>query len=319
MAKKRKENAMRLEQEEIGKVTKKPLVAIVSHSGASGWAVGVEGEDLWQVRVEHADGPGLKGSFGWHLIETCQRALQSHSNSQIKDLKTLLRFAKVRVLNGAPPTSKACDGDPDGVGFKMWEPVLYAAGPTPFEALRVVALILQEKVKDGHLSQMPPLMQVRWARGKTPQEPLPTPWTEEEGGKLDWLSPFELLPPTGRRHVLASLRRQSANPTFYNLHFFGGLEHFRAAFKEAGIFPRPLHGYLRGIQPDFVYVLQSLQCMAEDKALVDKVLTNVLRGIPVLFSNEVEDPDDEFSGWLLKQPTIRLNKEPQHYRFHGDD
>lgn len=71
LAKKRKENAMRLEQEEIGKVTKKPLVAIVSHSGASGWAVGVEGEDLWQVRVEHADGPGLKGSFGWHLIETC--------------------------------------------------------------------------------------------------------------------------------------------------------------------------------------------------------------------------------------------------------
>ena len=301
-----------------GRPTQAPLAAVVHHWGTSGWALGADGEELWQVQVLHRDGPGFKGSFRWQVITTCQQALQNHPNPEITDLKSLRKVGKVQILCTMPSQwTEDYDPDPDRMNFQLWEPVLYAAGPTPYEALKIIGLVLRAKIDLGYLSQMPPKMEVQWALGAPPRQPLPRPWVLMRDGSLDLANPFEVLPPTGRRHVLASLRAQKADPNFYDLHFVGGLYHFKGAFEEAGLRPHPVTGYLRRTKPDWVYVLPGLQCMDEDKLSVQKILTQVLQGIPVYLSNEVENAEDRFASWLLEQPTIVLNKGSHIYSFCG--
>ena len=153
----------------LGAIHELKLTAIVRRWGNADW-VFHSPETLWQIQVCHYSPDDRilgKALFKKSLIETVQMALRHHPhNPEIHDLKTLLRVAKVKVLNGAPLNEKMhlkpWSNDPDNMNFREWEPVLYAAGDTPYEALTVVRLVLEEKVRTKLLPRLPDLHLV-WA------------------------------------------------------------------------------------------------------------------------------------------------------------
>ena len=94
--------------------------------------------------------------FRMNLIPTVMQALKRHPRSPgVCNLKTLFSASRVKVLNGAPPVDGERSNDPDNMNVKDWEPVLYAAGEVPYEALPVVHLVMEEKVRLGLLPKMP--------------------------------------------------------------------------------------------------------------------------------------------------------------------
>ena len=113
--------------------------------------------------------------------------------------------AKVVVLNGAPYSNGVDSSHPP------WTPVIYVAGPTPFAGLEAIRLVMQEKVRQYLLPQLPPSMLVDWALGMPPEQPLPLPWRVVENHSAMWdLDPFSVQPPEAphsREHVTGFFQR----------------------------------------------------------------------------------------------------------------
>ena len=299
------------------------LTAIARRWGNADWAFHSPGS-LWQIQVCHYSPDERtvgKALFKKSLIETVQMALRRHPQSpEIYDLKTLFRVAKVKVLNGAPLNEKmhwkpGCN-DPDNMNLKEWEPVLYAAGDTPYEALTVVRLVMEEKVCTKLLPRLPDLHLV-WAlrAGEEPPEAgPPRNWMEVEeevsgqrpDGKLFHVlhCPFEVLPAFGRRHILAHLQGLEGK---YALTFSGGIYYFRDKFDKARV-PGRKAAHPRIGDPDFVRILYNQDGGNASKSKVANILNDVLGGIPVLLTHETGEGDDAFLQGLLEQRSIVLNR-----------
>ena len=264
---------------------------------------------LWQIQVEHfgCDGRLGQASFKKSLIGTLQDALHYHPYREVCDLKSLLTVAKVKVLNGAPGPVEG-SSDPDNLGMKHWEPVLYAAGDTPYEALTVVRLVMEQKVRAQLLHKLPDL-QLVWAlrAGEAPpQEAPPRNWTVMHND-VSTLTlrccPFKVLPPLGRRHILAHMQLKGGPKKTYILSFSGGIYHHRKELDEARIPGRKANN-LRTGKPDFIRLLYNLDGGDASKAKVSDVLNGALGRIPVLLTHDIPGANDTFLQWLLHQSNV---------------
>ena len=275
------------------------------------------GQQLWQIQVDHI-APN-QGAFKDGLIHTARKALAHHPDRpKVHDIKTLIAQAQVKILNGAPPqTASEGSHDPDRVDIWEWRPVLYVAGAGPLEGLKVIKLAIEEKVRANLLHTMPTFTLV-WALGpgeQPPQVAIPQPWAVIETPELrhhprpysSLVSPFSVLPPLGRRHVLAALQvttqcRASFNIE-YELLFFGGTSPFRKSMESMKVPLRKMT--LPGtFNTDYVRILFNIQGTEENKARIKRVLEEALYGAPVLLANNLDDKEDPFALWLLQQPSI---------------
>ena len=264
---------------------------------------------LWQIQVEHfgCDGSLGQASFKKSLIGTMQDSLRYHPSREIFDMKSLLIVAKVKVLNGAPASVEG-GSDPDNLGLKRWEPVLYAAGDTPYAALTVVRLVMEQKVRAELLPKLPDL-QLVWAlrAGEAPpQEAPPRNWTAVHKDVSDVTlrcCPFKVLPPLGRRHILAHMQLKDGPEKTYILSFSGGISYHRKEFEDARVPGRKANNRRTG-EPDFIRLLYNLDGANASKAKVASVLDGVLGGIPVLFTHDIPEANDDFLQWLLGRNNV---------------
>ena len=262
---------------------------------------------LWQIQVEHfgCDGGLGKASFKMSLMSTLQEALRHHPSREVFDLKSLFTVAKVKVLKGEPgPTQDI--SDPDKVGLKHWEPVLYAAGDTPYAALTVVQLVMEQKVRAGLLPKVPNL-QLAWAM-RAGEAPPQKNWiathNDDASAVILRCCPFKVLPPLGRRHVLAHVQLLQDGPQkTYVLSFSGGTYYHRKEFDEAGVPGRKANNQRTG-KPDFIRLLYNLDGTSASKAKVADVLTGVLGCMPVLLTHDIQAAKDAFLQWLLEQSSV---------------
>lgn len=282
------------------------LTAIVRRRGNADWVFHSEGT-LWQVQVRQHVGRSVLGEMGFrmNLIPTVMQALRHHPRSpEVHNLKTLFSAAKVKVLNGAPPIDGKRNNDPDNMNVKDWQPVLYAAGEVPYEALTVVKLVMEEKVRRGVLPKLP-AMHLVWALGAAMRE-------EVSGQKPDakpifqMHCPFKVPPPLGWRHILAHLQVAGGSEKKYTLTFSGGLYYFRNEFNKAKITGCQASHPRTGVA-DYLRVLDNLDAPNAFKAKVAAVLNDVLGGIPVVLTHEVPEVEDSFLQWLLGQRSIVLD------------
>ncbi len=298
--------AARLQEAERGQPTYKKLVAVITPWGTSSTVkkFAQPSDLLWQVLVEHEDGPGGLGSFHSHLIKTLQQALLQHPDAHARDIQGLRQHAKVIVLNGAPYA------DSDAGCHEEWWPTLYVAGPTPYAALEVVRLVMAEKVRQGLLSQVPPELHVAWQPqfGKPPAEPLPSPWKAVDGHR-PILDQFQVQPPEAprfRHHLKGYLEQTSwkKRPKF-RLVLGEGIDAFKKAFNDAGI-------PLRAPNPRYPYrlacILDNLGVGDLGKHRLSSLLHQVLGGRPVQldFNIPAGRSTDAFKSWLQEQPSVVL-------------
>ena len=263
-------------------------------------------EPLWQIQVAH----GGRQAFGYNLLATCREALQDHPNSNVRDLPQLEAHLHVKVLIGAPPMSGPAD--PDGVGIRDWQPVLYA--PTPHDGLNLVSFIVRHKVTTGQILQLPHFIAV------CPEEEVavsvPDPWIVHDSHPLQH-QPFRALPPRGRRHVLLqveldpaglppsddgdSIGEQDAKPE-YSLMIFGGIYGYRELFDAAniqgGTVPIP-----DSAKTEYVRHLK-LKFSEDQKHKLTNVLEQVLLNVPVYLIDNTTTEKDPLISWLLEQPSV---------------
>ena len=272
---------------------------------------------LWQIQVEHfgCDGGLGKASFKMSLMSTLQEALRHHPSREVFDLKSLFTVAKVKVLKGEPGATQDIS-NPDKVGLKRWEPVLYAAGDTPYAALTVVQLVMEQKVRAALLPKVPNL-QLAWAMraGEAPpQAAPPRNWIamhiDDASAVILRCCPFKVLPPLGRRHVLAHVQLLQDGPqNTYALSFSGGTYYHRKEFDEAGVTGRKANNPRTG-KPDFIRLPYNLDGTSASKAKVADVLTGVLGSMPVLLTHDIQDTKDAFLQWLLEQSSVVAEVRP---------
>ena len=296
--------AKRLQEAERGQPTFKKLVAVVTRWGTPSTLdnFAPPSDLLWQVQVLHEDGPGGLGSFHSQLLGTLQQALLQHPDTNARDARGLRRNAKVIVLNGAPYP----DGSDPGCHTE-WLPTMYVAGPTPYAALEVVRLVMEQKVRQGLLSQVPPKLCVAWQSqfGKPAAEPLPAPWREMHGDLRFYNQQFDVQPPEAprvRRHLKGYFQQTSTKPPKMQLILDEGI----AAFKDA-VIP------LRAPNPRFpnflARILDNLGMGDGGKERLTYLLERVLGGRPVqldFINIPAGRASDAFKSWLQEQPSVAL-------------
>jgi hypothetical protein len=301
--------------QEYCKEKSKELTAVVRRWGCAKW-VFRSPEPLWQIQVRHIAHP--HAAFGDGLISTACRALVHHPAAEIHDLKTLFKEAKVKVLAGAPPEPGKGSTDPDRVGILDWVPVLYVAGAGPLEGLTVIKLVMEEKVRMGLMPQLP-TFSLHWelATGEAlPQVDIPALWTSVlSNAPRHWpqpdtclQSPFSVLPPVGRRHVLACIQMAAKRGAGqYDLFLFGGIYYFREAFDRLKVpcrkMPIPSLGHA-----DWVRLLYGFNLGDAMKVHIKKILEEALRSVPLFLVNGIEDAQDPLVQWLLEQPSVYLQR-----------
>ena len=256
-------------------------------------------DPLWQVLVEHEDGPRGLGSFRSRLLVTLQQALLQHPDAHSRDLQGLRRNSKVIVLNGAPYE------DEGATSYRHMSraPTMYVAGPTPYAALEVVRLVMEEKVRQRLLTQVPPELHVAWQFGKPPVEPLPSPWKAADGHR-PIMDQFEVQPPEAPRvryHLKGYFEQTSTKPLKFRLALDEGIDAFQKAFNDAGI-------PLRAPNPRFPHclarILDNLGVGDEGKHRLSGLLHQVLGGRPVqLYAPACSNG---FTAWLQEQPGVVL-------------
>ncbi len=238
-------------------------------------------------------------------MAVAQAALQEHPDAQVRSLQDLETTLLTRLVTGGPPPSGP--SDPDQVGVLDWQLALYCGGATPTAALDLVHFILQYKIKKGTLLKLPDLQVVHVA-GRSAAFALPEPWRLVDTGGIEVPKPFTVLPPRGRRHVLAQLEPRSqcegeeGQQSKYTMTFFGGIYHFRAAFDLNHI---PGGFVSTGADEDQREYVRYVEFTPDATALqgVILVLEEVLKRLPVYFVNMTK-PNDEMAMWLRQQPSI---------------
>eukprot|EP00435_Cladocopium_sp_Y103_P033202 s2508_g8.t1 len=304
------------------------LTAVARCWGSAEW-IWPGTQSLWQIQVQHCawDTSLGQGSFRKSLVDTARRALLRHpAFPKICDLKSLFKEGRIKILNGAPPQEARVNPssvDPDGLGLSPWEPVLYAAGDTPFEALTVIRLVMEDKVQGGLLSRLPALHLV-WALlpdQEAPKESLPELWTaisvtvpRSEPNCLAQPNPFAVLPPLGRRHVLGHLQIAAKNKKIktcdvplYDFKIFGGIYYFKDGFDSLKIPLAKMEVPTNG-DKEYVRILYDLQVGDHTRCFIQKVLQEVLHNLPMLLINDIPNEDDDFACWLLDQPSVILRR-----------
>lgn len=315
------------------------LKATARRWGNASWVWNDGPGSLWQVQVKHdaVEYSMEQGAFRKSLIKTAREALKYHPNPKVFDLNTLRREEKVIVLNGAPPSgpgqsdSRADQSDsrvdPDSMGFVTWRPVLYAAGGSPIAALTVIRLIMEEKVRAKQFPKLPSFTLV-YAMGPHEEPPLcklnPDVWTVTTAGWWHhslYHNPFSFLPPLGRRHVLGYLQVASKSgddgSVLYDLFLYGGIYYFRDGFDRLKVpmfskRPLPATG-----KTDTFRALYGLKDGEGVRVYIQKVLHEALLGVPVKFTNVVENAEDAFALWLSGQPSIML--QPPEEELHAEE
>lgn len=257
---------------------------------------------LWQLQFA---GHG-KAHFAFKLLAVAQAALQEHPDGQVRSLRDVETTLVTRLVMGGPPPSGP--SDPDQVGVLDRQLVLYCGGATPAAALDLAHFILQYKIRKGALLKLPDLQVVHVA-GRSAAFALPEPWRLVDMGGVEVPKPFTVLPPRGRRHVLAQLERgpseekgEEGLQSKYTMTFFGGIYHFRAAFDSNHVAGGFISSGADGDQREYVrYVEFTPEPTAMQGVIL--VLEEVLKRLPVYFVNMTE-PDDEMAAWLRQQPSI---------------
>eukprot|EP00434_Breviolum_minutum_P001733 symbB.v1.2.001539.t1/scaffold72.1/size350636/10 len=156
------------------------LVAVVRPWGQAFWAFEGATADapLWQVQVAGM----ARNMFSYSIIVAAREALPSRPNPEVK-----------LILMGS--------------GILPWQTCVYAAGETPVEALKFIHFILSHPVQHGILPAMPELS-VEVIGGNLGS--LPEPCVLNETPVVDPApKPFSVVPPRGRRHVLAQLEQKA--------------------------------------------------------------------------------------------------------------
>ncbi|CAJ1346674.1 unnamed protein product, partial [Effrenium voratum] len=223
-----------------------PLTAFVRFWGSARWAFKVE-QPLWQIQVAHVAGPDSKGSFGYKLIDALGKALEFHPRGCVT-FKQVLREFKVRVLSGAP------------------------------EALELIRLAVEEKIRAGLLRRRPPLL-ARWERpGDVPAAPLPEPWrAAPEPAPAPW--PFSALPPLGRRHVVACLQMRAGS---YSLTFSGGAYFFSSGLQKHRARCRTGQRSTWLAKTEKLFVLEDFADCSSTRSRLRRVLEEALQSVPIL-------------------------------------
>ena len=298
-----KAKAARMQETEGGQPTCNKLVAVITRWGTSSTLKNFAqpSDLLWQVLVEHEDGPRGLGSFRSHLLVTLQQALLQHPDAHSRDLQGLRRNSKVIVLNGAPYEDEGATS----YRHMSWVPTMYVAGPTPYAALEVVRLVMEEKARQRLLTQVPSELHVAWQFGKPPVEPLPSPWKAVDGHR-PITDQFEVQPPEAPRvryHLKGYFEQTSTKPLKFRLVLDEGIDAFQKAFNDAGI-------PLRAPNPRFPYclarILDNLGVGDGGKHRLSGLLHQVLGGRPVQLCIGAPACSNGFTAWLQEQPGVVL-------------
>eukprot|EP00438_Fugacium_kawagutii_P012018 Skav218160 [mRNA] locus=scaffold5213:3018:4198:+ [translate_table: standard] len=261
---------------------------------------------LWQVQLA-----GNVKAFAFRILAVMKDALVKHPNPNVRSLKDVEEQLQVRLIVGTPAISGP--SDPDGVGFVDWQPVIYATNLET--ALSLIHFVLDYKVQTNLLPGMPDLG-LHVAGGGAPDPPAP--WqTLGAGQSITLPSPFRVLPPKGRRHVLAQLEKDAAeegqhdddeSPTgsdgaIYTLTFRGALYPFKDRFDDRDVPGSFVETDATGGNRDYARFLQFKSGDQEARQQVQAVLKDVLQGMPVYFINMAGD-SDLVAAWLRRFPSI---------------
>ncbi|CAK9113934.1 Uncharacterized protein SCF082_LOCUS52787, partial [Durusdinium trenchii] len=218
----------------------------------------------------------------------------------------------IRVITGGPPHSGSVD--PDGLGIGEWTPAIYCAGNDPRRALQLIfdTLTLRSRKKSVH--DLPQLK--LWCDG-LPGFDVPEPWSLCGGGDVSPPRPFSVLPPKGRRHILAQLEAQPCEEQEnrdteeegeeveekYILSFFGGIYAFKDRFDEHQV-PGVLVSKEGTDQREYIRFLNGLKLNDEHSASrVRTVLEDVLLEIPVFFINNTS-PANQMAALILTHASV---------------
>jgi len=270
---------------------------------------------LWQLQLCGNN----KGAFAFRVLTVVKDALLQHPNADVRALRDLETVLQLRLIVGSP--AQAGPSDPDAVGFVDWEVAMYCSNVA--NALDFIHFILDFKVQHGYVAGMPDLLlhAVDVGTGL-----LPSPWRVLSDPAFIPPEPFRVMPPKGRRHVIAQLEKNedgvddpaesndendknAANGAAtkqeddapYTLSFWGCIYHFKERFEAKGI-PGSLVPIKSQEHKDYVrYLKVSLD--DEGKKQVELVLEDILKGMPVYFINAAGE-DDPMAAWLQQQPSI---------------
>ena len=117
-----------------------------------------------------------------------------------------------------------------------------------------------------------------------------------------------MLPPVGRRHVLACIQMAAKREAGqYDLFLFGGIYYFREAFDRLKVpcrkMPIPSLGHA-----DWVRLLYGFNLGDAMKVHIKKILEEALLSVPLFLVNGIEDAQDPLVQWLLEQPSVYLQR-----------
>ena len=265
---------------------------------------------LWQVQIvgEHAR------SVNYRILQTAREALGSHPNEAIRTLDDLETIQHVRITVNVPPMNGPVD--PDGVGRVNWVVALYVGGDSPQAGLDFIQFMLDYKMTQGLLVARPRTLV------QTLPEPIPDlgisgPWTILDSQMPSGAHPpFTASPPKGRRHVIAQLEVNAAEPAEmdgqsddaaedekkYLLCFYGNLFHFRDRFDQEEIPGATLQLGQAEDQREYVRFVDLVDT-TPSKLKVTRVLQDILKGMPVFLINMVGG-DDAMAQWVMGQESI---------------
>ena len=244
---------------------------------------------------------------------------QQGHNEGVKTLSDMEATWRIRIITGAPPQSGPTDVD--GVGIPDWAPAVYCEGVTPARGLQLIYDTLKCKERKGHAL---PTLKVHFQGVAGFQ--IPEPWLVCGRAEASVPGPFSVLPPKGKRHILAQLEVQppDENPedeeaeaeenqteppqNKYVLSFFGGVWSFKDLFDEHRILGSSVvkEGTERR---EYVRILDGLSINdQQSETRIRTVLEDVLRGIPIFLINNTE-PVNEMATYLLSFDSV----------VHGED
>ena len=238
----------------------------------------------------------------------------------MRTLHDLEKLLQVRVVAGGPPYSGP--EDPDGMGFVLWQPVIYCTHWA--DALTFIHFILQYKLQRGYLKSMPELRMHLAGANCTDGYQLQAPWFFlEDPASFKLPGPFDVLPPKGRRHVLAQLEKHPSEDavneaenlagrekgtdggTTYVLTFFGGIYHFKDGLEKEGLKSIMVGTADENPPGKKEFARYLLFRMGDEVAMqqIHAVLVDALKELPVYFIN-MTDKGDVAAEWLQRQPSI---------------
>ena len=261
-----------------------------------------------------------QNAFTFRLLTFAQDALLQYPHPEVRSLHDLEKVLQVRVVAGGPPLSGP--EDPDGMGFVMWQPVIYCTHWV--DAFSFIDFLLKYKAQRGYLENTPELTAHIVGANLADDCQLPAPWRLlRDPASFKLPGPFSVLPPKGRRHVLAQLEKHAAWEDILNepeigadpekgsgasatyiLTFFGGIYPFKDSFEKQGLKSMMVaHDENPSGKKEFVRYLTFKMGSEEAMQQVVAVLVDALKEVPVCFTNMAEE-SDVAAAWLQRQPSI---------------